>query len=156
MDIRIATLADHPALSTLMFAAIQANQHYTPQQRNAWQSEPKRVDQWPDRLHNQVVYLAWESEVPVGFLSLRDDGYLDLAFVAPEQQGRGVFRQLYQHLENENRPRHPYLWTHASLAARPAFEAVGFSVVQEESVATGGQVLRRFEMRKELADVSQA
>ena len=114
------------------------------------------MDQWPDRLHNQVVYLAWESEVPVGFLSLRDDGYLDLAFVAPEQQGRGVFRQLYQHLENENRPRHPYLWTHASLAARPAFEAVGFSVVQEESVATGGQVLRRFEMRKELADVSQA
>ncbi|MEL7336471.1 MAG: hypothetical protein AAFN70_09765, partial [Planctomycetota bacterium] len=44
----------------------------------------------------------------------------------------------------------PRLWAHASLMAQPAFAAVGFRAIKEETVQIDDQVLRRFEMEKQI------
>ena len=44
----------------------------------------------------------------------------------------------------------PRLWTHASLMAQPAFAALGFAVIQHETVARAGQTLSRAQMEKPL------
>ena len=42
------------------------------------------------------------------------------------------------------------LTTHASVTAKSAFRAVGFSVVEDEIVQVRGESLKRFKMAKEL------
>jgi putative acetyltransferase len=42
------------------------------------------------------------------------------------------------------------LSTHASLLAQPAFSALGFDVIQKESVSINDEKLERFEMKKSI------
>ncbi|WP_366874569.1 GNAT family N-acetyltransferase [uncultured Roseobacter sp.] len=69
----------------------------------------------------------------------------------PGHQGTGLFRKLYDHIEQWARGRRePRLWTHASLMAQPAFRAMGFLVIHHETVVRDGQSLARAEMEKRL------
>ncbi|APE42168.1 hypothetical protein BOO69_01150 [Sulfitobacter alexandrii] len=139
---------DDAALGQLMFDAIRrGTSRYTEAQRAAWLPAPNTGPDWTARLAAQRVWVAVANGVPAGFITLAGEDYIDLAFVAPRSQGKGVFRALYAPLEAAARGQ-PRLRTHASLMAQPAFLALGFHVIRHESVCRAGEVLRRAEMEK--------
>ncbi|QFT57950.1 putative N-acetyltransferase YafP [Sulfitobacter sp. THAF37] len=141
---------DDAALGQLMFDAIHRGPSlYSEAERRAWLPAPNSGPDWTERLEAQRVWVALEAHAPAGFISLEGEDYINLAFVAPAAQGRGVFRALYGSVEAAAQGQRR-LWTHASLMAQPAFLAVGFHVIRHETVARAGEALRRAEMEKPL------
>lgn len=148
--IRNAINADFDRLGEIMYLAIRTGQSpYTEAQRKAWISEPHLGKKWSEKLGSQYVVLAEKAGQIVGFMTLRSDGYLDLAFILPEARGKGLFRRLYDRIEGHaDSLGLVRLWTHASLMAQPAFAAVGFCVVKHEVISREGECLARAEMDK--------
>jgi putative acetyltransferase len=84
-------------------------------------------------------------------MTLSPGGTIDITFILPEHQGKGVFRTLFEAVEGQGRAaRQGRLWTFASLMAEPAFRAVGFSVIHRETVERAGVKLPRARMEKVL------
>ncbi|WP_426018382.1 GNAT family N-acetyltransferase [Brevundimonas sp. DWR2-3-1b1] len=135
-----------------MFDAVRnGRSRYTEEQRAAWVPAPRSGPEWDQRLGSQDVILAEAEGDIVGFMSLAPGGYIDFAYIRPRAQGTGLFRLLYEQLlqrARENSERR--LWVHASLMAQPAFRALGFVVVCDETVFIGDQAFDRSEMELEL------
>jgi GNAT superfamily N-acetyltransferase len=148
---RAADGREDDALAAVMFDSIHHGRSlYTPDQRHAWLPAPYGGAPWSARLSGQAVFVAREKGRITGFMTL-DGGYIDLAFIAADRQGRGLFRALYREVELLARDTGvERLTTHASLMAQPAFVAVGFRAIRHENVARGGQTLSRAEMEKRL------
>ena len=141
---------DYTMLSHLMFDAVRNGpSQYSERQRAAWVSSPRRGPEWNERLAAQDIIIAESGGQALGFMSLRGDGYVDFAYIRPAAQGIGLFRQMFERIENRaSSIGIGLLRVHASLAAQPAFAAVGFIVRQREEVELGGERLERFEMEK--------
>lgn len=152
MIIRTATKAESDAIGIVMFDAIHAEQSpYSSAQRQAWLAAPYAGADWQARLASQFSVVADSGESLVGFMTLRPDGYIDLAFVLPVARGAGLFRRLYAPIEARAKTLNlGRVWTDASLMAQPAFAAVGFRVMQHEVVTRAGQQLTRATMAKPL------
>lgn len=152
MTIRWASPADYDDLGVLMFDAIHGGASpYSPAQRRAWLPAPNTGLAWQARLAAQDVAMFQIGPVPVGFVTLRPDGYVDLAFVRAEARGKAVFRALLATIEQRARERLiSLLFTHASLMAEPAFAASGFTATAHETVTRDGQSLARTRMEKPL------
>ncbi len=150
VQIRRANPGDFDALGEVLHAAVQEGAgQYTPAQRAAWSPAPRAGEAWAAHLGAQAVWLAETDGRPVGFLTLTPDGYVDLAFILAEAQGRGLFRRIYAALEAEAVQRGlTRLWTHASLHAKSPFETMGFTVIAPETVAVGAETFHRFHMEK--------
>lgn len=151
MNIRWGTEKDAAVLANVFYASVRAGPSpYSQAQRAAWMPQPPDPENFAQRLRPMHVILAEQAEV-CGFMAMRSEGYIDLAFILPAHRGRGVFRKLYAEIEiKANDVGITRLWTHASLAAEPAFQAVGFSVIQHETVILAGEELSRTEMEKYL------
>lgn len=139
------------ALGRVMFRAIhEGASAYTADQRIAWCATPPAGAGWAQKLARQDVSVAEAQGGPVGFLT-REGAYIDLAFVLPDWQGRGIFAALYDRIETDARAVGLHrLWVHASLMAQPAFARRGFDVIRHETVTYGGETLDRAEMEKVL------
>lgn len=150
--LRWASPCDDDALGWLMFEAIHAEPSpYSVAERRAWRSEPHSGPEWSERLSAQSVLIAEDAQGPVGFLTLRPDGYLDLGYLLPRGRGRGLFRQLHERIEAEARARGlTRLFTHASLGAEGPFLAMGYVVTEREVVDRHGQRLHRCAMERAL------
>jgi putative acetyltransferase len=151
--LRWATRDDYPALADVMFDAVRNGiSEYTEAQREQWVPERRGGADWADRLSRQAIIVAETADEIVGFMSLADGGYIDFAYVRPAVQGRGVFKRLYREIEKHSRKSAAQkLWVHASLMARPAFAAVGFSLVEAQVVAIGNERFERFKMELKTA-----
>ena len=152
VSVRRSAAADADALGLVMYDAIRSGpSRYTQAQRTAWQEQAPAGASWAARLAAQQVWVAQGQGDVLGFLTLDETGYIDLAFVRAAAQGTGVFSALYAALEaaavDDGLTR---LWTHASLMAQPAFEARGFRAIAHETVDRNGEVLARAEMEKTL------
>lgn len=132
-----------------MFEAVRHGPSpYTDAQRQNWVPEPRSGADWTTRLARQAVIVAEDESGAVGFMSLADRGYIDFAYIRPHARGKGVFRLLYAAIEQHGRAQGvTRFWVHASLMARPAFAAVGFSVVERQVINIEGERLERFEMQ---------
>ena len=150
---RWASERDHALLADIMFDAVRNGESlYTEAQRSAWVPAPRSGPDWTARLEKQEVLLAEQEGKALGFVSLADGGYVDFAYIRPEAQHSGLFRQLLYRIFERARARgEPLLWTHASLMAEPAFAALGFEVRRREQVTIGDQVFDRCEMEMRLA-----
>ena len=144
---------DAEATARVFFDAVRRGTagFYDRQQREAWAPGVPETTDWRSRLNSQSVFVAESGGEIIGFMTVRPDGYVDLAFVAPDWAGTGVGGSLYSSVESEamalgaNR-----LHTQASLAARPFFERRGWSVVKAQTVERGGVTLENFVMEKPL------
>ncbi|HTX06424.1 MAG TPA: GNAT family N-acetyltransferase, partial [Steroidobacteraceae bacterium] len=86
-----------------------------------------------------------------GFSDLEADGHIDLLYVHPDFQRRGVARALLEHIESAARERSLLrLYTEASITARPVFEARGFRVIAPRTVTVGGESMINYRMEKGL------
>ncbi|WGW03381.1 GNAT family N-acetyltransferase [Tropicibacter oceani] len=148
---RWANSGDYDALGQVMFQAIHAEPSpYTQAQRAVWALQPPVGPDWQNRLAAQRVALAETKTGPLGFASLRADGYVDLAFILPQARGRGHFRALLNMLIQEaEAQKMPALTTHASLAAQGPFAALGFTLMHHEDVQRGGETLTRALMQRQ-------
>ncbi len=141
--VRPAARRDLPRLYEVFFAAVRGADLYTVPERHAWAPKRKPGPGWVKRLERQQVWVARDLSGPIGFISLRRDGYIDYAFILPRCQGRGLLRALMAPVLAQNLD----LSTHASLHAQPAFAALGFETHHHERVHLRGQCLRRAYMR---------
>ena len=152
MIVRDYAAADLPAICQLFYDAIHhAVMPYTAEQRAAWAPTVPDAGLWQARLQDQQVMVAEIDGTLAGFMTLRSDGYLDLAFVAPERQGRGVADALYDVLESRARDHgHRSLSVEASIPARSFFLRRGWREVAGQTVTRNGFALQNFQMEKQL------
>ena len=155
---RWATAEDSELLADIMFDAVRNGESaYNEHQRAAWVPAPRSGPAWKARLQQQQIVVAEQDGKAVGFVSLAPGGYVDFAYIRPEAQHTGLFRQLLEQVVDkaiatgESR-----LWTHASLMAEPAFANLGFTVRKRERVRIGDQDFDRCEMERALVRGSQA
>lgn len=145
---RWASEPDYGLLADIMFDAVRNGEsRYTEEQRAAWVPTRRGGPDWVARLRRQDIALAEQDGRAVGFASLAEGGYVDFAYIRPEAQHSGLFRQLVAQITARAVEKgESVLWTHASLMAEPAFRRVGFTVRKREEVTIADQRLERFEM----------
>ena len=156
MDVTVRTFAaeDADALGQVFHRAVRegANGLYSDDQVAAWSPEPPCGEKWSARLKKADTVVAAPEGAPVGFMSLDDKGYLDLAFVLPEVMGQGVSDALYAVLEGRARAKGiGTLTTQASLLAEPFFARHGWHVTKRQEVELRGVVLKNAWMEKTLS-----
>jgi len=151
--IRSLQTDDIDASRHLFYRAVHqgAASHYTAEQRNAWAPQPPDRDAWEARLRNQSCFMAVQDGVLVGFMTLTESGYLDLAFVEPRMIGRGIAHQIYDALEVFAASRDlTQLTTDASLVAAPFFVRHGWEVLKNQTVERNGVTLKNVSMMKQI------
>ena len=149
---RWASADDYGELADIMYDAVRNGEsRYSERQREAWVPVRRTGSDWSERLREQEIIVAEQEGEAVGFMSLAAGGYIDFAYIRPQAQHSGLFRQLLSRIiERAIAKRVPLLWTHASLMAEPAFKSFGFIVRMREQVAIGPETLERCEMERRL------
>lgn len=145
--------AEADQLGIIFFNAVRegAAGFYDAEQRRAWASTVPSGPNWAFRLDAQRTVVARNADRPVGFMTLADDGYIDLAFVDPAHQRRGVGSLLYAQIEALARDaKIERLYSEASHLVRGLFEQKGWTVVQEQRIERKGVTLTNFKMEKRL------
>jgi putative acetyltransferase len=152
MEIHAYRDGDAPALLDLFQRSIRgiACRDYTPAQIAAWSAE-RDPAAWEAHRASRPTFIAEIDGRPAGFADLEANGHVDMLFVDPAAQRRGVARALLAHAEREARALGlRRLTTEASITARPAFEACGFHVVAPQQVSFGGETFVNYRMEKTL------
>lgn len=144
---------DAPAAANLFFEAVQkgAKAAYTQKQRNAWAPSIPDVNTWRDRMAAQYSVVAYQADELLGFMTLTEEGVIDLAFVLPQAMGSGVAGKLYDEIMKEAIARKlPTLQTRASHIARRFFEKRDWIVVQQKTAVRADVELINFLMELNL------
>lgn len=144
---------DASAAANLFFEAVQtgAKAAYTQEQRNAWAPAIPDIATWRDRMAAQYSVVAYRGGELLGFMTLTEEGLIDLAFVHPRSMGSGVAGKLYDVIMKEARTRHlTALQTRASHLARRFFEKRDWSVIQQQTAMRGDVELTNFRMELKL------
>lgn len=152
LTLRPYTAADRAACHAVFRRAVHegAAGAYDAAQRAAW--APDAAPEGPDRLLDQWCLVAERGGAIVGFLSMTPAGHLDMAFVLPEEMGRGTAAALLDALVARARAAGlGRLTCHASHLARPFLARRGWRVLASERVARNGQHLDRFAMARDLS-----
>jgi putative acetyltransferase len=140
------------ALAAIFFDAVRvgAAAFYDERQRAAWAPTPPEPAAWATRLAAATVCVAVDDDdAAIGFITVDDDGYVDLAFVAPAAAGRGVGTVMTRWVESWARARGlSRLHTQASLGAQPMFRACGWTVLKTQQVKRDGVTLENAVMEK--------
>ena len=150
---------DAPALLALFRDTIRRvnSRDYSPAQIAAWASDDIDTASWFGRFSGRYVPVAEEAGRPVGFAELEPDGHIDRVYVSADHQRRGIGRQLLAAVVAEaRRVGLPWLFTEASITARPFFEAQGFAVLAPQVVACRGAEFINYRMERILAEPSGA
>ena len=140
---------DRPACWQIFYRAVRegAAGHYSEAQRAAWAPTPLPALDGYDKLGAQLCFVAERDGALTGFMSLECDGYLDMAFVLPEEMGKGTAAALHGGILAEARQLGLTRMTvHASHLARRFFLKQGWRVVWMENHAADGEVFERFFM----------
>ena len=151
--IRDYKAGDAPEIVRLFFETVRSvnRADYSDEQLNAWAPGLPELEEWHARMAGRRTLVAEEGGEVVGFAELENDGRLDMLYVRRDTVGRGVGRLLYEAVEREARAQGlGWLFTEASITARPFFERRGFRVVREQMVSRRGVSLTNFVMRKDL------
>lgn len=145
--------SDGPATLEVFLRAVRltAARDYTPEQVAAWASDEIDPAGWAERRRSARTRVAEVDGRVVAFTDVDERGYVDMLFVDPAVARRGVATALLEWVTTTARQLGAVeLSTHASLTARPFFEAHGFTVVVEQQPVLRGVTLTNFVMRRDL------
>lgn len=146
MNIRAWQPVELPQLVQIFLRAVRetAIQHYSDAQIAAW----GQVDeaQWRQRLNTSLVLVAEDEGEVCGFITAVGH-HIDLLFVSPDAQRRGVAGALLRELLAQMLP--GKVTVEASITAKPFFERQGFVVVREQSVEVRGERFINYLMVRE-------
>ena len=152
-EIRYYEAGDAPEIVRLFFETVRSvnRADYSDEQLEAWAAGVPDPEEWHARMAGRRTLVAEEGGEVVGFAELEYDGRLDMLYVRKDAVGRGVGRRLYEAIEQEARGQGlGWIFTEASITARPFFEQQGFRVVREQMVSRRGVSMTNFVMEKEL------
>ncbi|KZE94777.1 putative N-acetyltransferase YafP [Agromyces sp. NDB4Y10] len=122
---------------------------YGPEQVAAWAPDDLDPAAWAVRRAERNTVVAEVDGRVVGFTDVDATGYLDMMYVDPAVGGRGVGRALLAWaLEEASRAGAEVVRTHASITARPFFEAHGFRVDAVRHPVRNGVVFENFAMSR--------
>jgi len=120
---------------------------YDEAQRAAWAPSPLPALDGHDKLAAAHTFVAEREGRVVGFMNVEPSGYLDMAFVLPEEMGQGTAAALYGAVLAQARAQGSDRMTvTASPLARRFFAKRGWSVDRREDLAADGQVYEVFHM----------
>jgi len=129
--------------------------YYARHQIAAWAPEPPDMETWAIRLRTGGVFVADVDGCIAGFARADDGGVVDLLYVHPDYERRGLGRELLHVACSWAVGRGAQkLTADVSIVARPLFEAMGFRVETEQVVERRGVAFRTFRMARE-ADPDQ-
>jgi putative acetyltransferase len=134
---------DVAALVDLFRRAVReiAGRDYSEVQVRAW--APDAIDHaaFARRRENKHTWIAQCDGRIAGFSDLEADGHIDMLYVHPDFQRRGIARALLAHIEAAARASGTTrLYTEASVTARPVFEKLGFKILAAQTVTVGGDL----------------
>ena len=147
MQLRPYRTADCAELAALFFNTVHTvnAKDYTPAQLDAWADGQVDLAAWDKSFLAHRTLVAEDAGRIVGFADMDASGYLDRLYVHRDFQRRGAAAALCGALEAAV----PGPWTtHASITARPVFEARGYRVVRAQQVERHGVPLTNFVMEK--------
>jgi putative acetyltransferase len=128
---------------------ISARRDYSEEQVRAWAPDQANRDRWLVRYRTRPAWVVDIDGTIAGFTDLEDDGHLDMMFVHPAFDGRGVASALLAQVEARAALMGlSRIFVEASLTARPFFERKGFTVIAQQEVTIRGQTLTNFRMEK--------
>lgn len=147
MQIRGYRLGDCEEMATLFYNTVHTvnAKDYPPEQLDVWATGQVDLEQWDRSFQEHISLVAVEDGVIVGFGDIDETGYLDRLYVHADYQGRGIATAICDRLESEISGT---ITTHASITARPFFEARGYRVIKEQQVERQGIFLKNFVMEK--------
>ena len=145
MVIRPYDPADCEILAQLFYHAVHSTRAYTKAQQNAW--APQVPQGWNEGFLANHTVVAEKAGQLIGFGDMDESGYLDRLYVHPAYQRKGVATALCDALETASSAER--FLTHASLDAKPFFEARGYRVIRQQQVERCGILLTNFVMTKE-------
>ena len=140
-----------PLLQHLFITSIQQTcaHDYTQKQIEVWTSSIKNIDKWLQKIENQFFIAAWEGKQMMGFASLENGNYLDLMYVHPHHQRKGVARRLLNELEQlASKYGSTQLFSDVSKTALPFFKKQGFHITKENIFEIHGVEINNFRMSK--------
>jgi putative acetyltransferase len=143
--------ADLDALIALFRESVRkiARHDYTQGQVMAWAPDDIDRASWAARRSSRPTWVAEIGGVVAGFTDLTADGLIDMLYVHPTYQRRGIARALVERADSAARAGGLLrLRTEASIAARPVFERLGFRVVEAQTVILRGEALVNYRMEK--------
>ena len=146
---------DRAACALVFYRAVREGTaaFYNQAQREAWAPSPEPDWSEPCKLERQWCWVAERGGRIVGFMSLEPSGYLDMAFVLPEEMGRGTAVALYAALLAKARDAGLERMTViASHLARRFFARRGWRVDRAEDLLADGQVYEVFHMSLDPAE----
>ena len=149
MELQPYRSEDCAAMAELFHRAVHATTDYTPKQRQAWANGSVDLAAWDASFRAHTTLVAKEGEALVGFGDMEEGGYLDRLYVHPKYQRRGIATALVQALEQSAMAKGVGgFTTHASITAKPFFQAMGYETVGENQVVRQGVTLTNFTMKK--------
>lgn len=154
MRVRPYASADLDALIILFRDSVRtvARRDYTLEQVIAWAPEDIDREGWATHLAASNAWIAAHGSRVAGFISLEPNGHIDLLYVHPDFQGRGVASLLLRRLKGSAEACGLVrLFTEASITAKPFFERRGFRVIEAQRVIRRGQELANYRMESRLA-----
>lgn len=149
--IRPYVASDASTLTSLFRSSVReiASSDYTASQIREW--APDLIDEvrFGQKCLSRPTWVAEVGGHIAGFSDLEPDGHVDMLYVHPEFQRRGVARALLKYIEETARAAAlRRLYTEASIAARPAFEALGFRTIEPQTVTIRGAFMTNYKMEK--------
>lgn len=152
ITIRSYIEADAAFLAAIYFHTIHEinTKDYSPEQLDAWAPNSSlEAEGWMRKWEKLPPIVALIDTKIVGFAELEDNGHIDCFYCHHEYQGRGVGSALMREIEDRARKNKlNKLFAEVSITAKPFFEAKGFVVKKEQSVAIRGMILTNFVMEK--------
>ncbi len=149
--IRAYRPSDCPALVEITYDAVAAisTDLYDDVQKRAWLPESPDLPAFEARFERAPPWVCVVADKPCGYLTLENDGHVDMLYVSPGGQGKGYAKALLEHALGEAK-RLGRVFVEASHAARPFFERHGFQVVRENRIERSGAALSNWIMERRL------
>ncbi len=118
---------------------------YDQVQIDAWLSSAD-ANRWNAIFMEHYSLLALFDGEPAGFGDISEEGHLNLLYVRPEYQGKGIASALCERLEKHVGG---LITVEASLTARPFFLHRGYREIAQQKVYRKGIALTNFRMEKQ-------
>ncbi|HHP0480863.1 GNAT family N-acetyltransferase [Vibrio campbellii] len=144
---------DAPTLWALFFNTVRNvnRRDYTEQQVKAWAQEGFDSQLWLKKMISIQPFVAELDGVIVGYSDVQPSGLVDHFFCHHEYQGQGVGRALMTHVLKQAAVKGlDRIYSEVSITARPFYEHMGFTVVNEQQIEVRGATLTNYVMEKHL------
>jgi putative acetyltransferase len=151
IEIRDYQDTDCEALAEIFTRAVRqiARRDYSPAQIAAWAPETRDLDKFAALRSTRPTFVAEYKGQVAGFTDLNGEGHIDMFYVNPDFQRRGVGSAMLRFVTaRAQTERCKRLYGEVSITARPVFERHGFRVVAYQTVETNGQALGNYRMEK--------